>query len=239
MIDFHWLNCTVWALILCGFSTAASAQVENCGDGVDNDGDGLIDCYDGDCQGSGDCEGFFFNPPEPECGYRPAPLEEVELGQLFKTDEGRYPIDQRAGVVVGDLDGDGVAELVSRDNGPPRIQIFDGATGALKQSILTPTTHPFGQLAIADVDRDGVGDIFHCEFYGRLARYEFGNPNAIWRTGNYVGDDNLVSTPQIADINQDGTPEILVGDRIFDALTGVRYVDGRLHGKRRCLQRGQ
>ena len=202
------------------------AQETNCGDGIDNDGDGLIDCYDDDCQGVGDCEDFFFNPPEPDCGFTPPELDEIELNLLFKTDETRFPIDQRAGVVVGDLDCDGVAELVSRDNNPPRIQIFDGATGELKQSIVTPTTHPFGQLAIADVDGDCMGDIFHVEYTGRLARYEFGNPNAVWRTGNYVGDDVIVSTPQLADINQDGIPEVYVGDRIFDALTGERYADG-------------
>lgn len=197
-----------------------------CSDGIDNDGDGLIDCYDGDCQGVGECEDFFFNPPVPDCGFTPPELEEIELNLLFQTDESTYPIDQRAGVVVGDLDGDGIAELVSRDNGPPRIQIFDGATGELKQSIVTPTTHPFGQLAIADVDEDGIGDIFHIEYTGVLARYEFGNPNAVWRTANNIGDDNLVSTPQIADINQDGVPEVYVGDRIFNALTGERLIDG-------------
>ena len=202
------------------------AQETNCGDGVDNDGDGLIDCFDSDCRGIGNCADFFFNPPVPECGFTPPELDEIKLNLLFKTDEARYPVDQRAGVVVGDLDGDGIAELVSRDNGPPRIQIFDGATGALKQSIVTPTTHPFGQLAIADVDEDGLGDIFHLEYTGRLARYEFGNPNAVWRTANNVGDDVVVSTPQLADINQDGTPEVYVGDRIFDALTGTRLIDG-------------
>ncbi|MEL7162420.1 MAG: VCBS repeat-containing protein, partial [Bacteroidota bacterium] len=31
---------------------------------------------------------------------------------------------------------------------------------------------------------------------------------------------------QLGDINQDGRPEVYVGDRIFDALTGIRYVDG-------------
>jgi len=50
----------------------------------------------------------------------PPELEEIELNLLFETDETQYPIDQRAGVVVGDLDGDGIAELVSRDNSPAR-----------------------------------------------------------------------------------------------------------------------
>jgi hypothetical protein len=212
--------------LFCLYLSVLTGQETACGDGVDNDGDGLIDCFDGDCQGISGCEDFFFNPPVPDCGFTPPELEEIELNLLFNTDESQYPIDQRAGVVVGDLDGDGIAELVSRDNGPARIQIFDGATGALKQSIVTPQSHPFGQMAIADVDEDGLGDIFHIEYTGVLARYEFGNPNPVWTTANGIGDDNNVSTPQIADINQDGIPEVYVGDRIFDAITGTRLIDG-------------
>ncbi|OAV44106.1 hypothetical protein A3850_006155 [Lewinella sp. 4G2] len=204
-------------------------QTENCGDGIDNDGDGLIDCYDGDCQGVAGCEDFFFNPPTPECGFSPPELEEVELGLLFETDQAAFPIDQRSGVVIGDMNGDGIPDLVSRDNSPARIQIFSGDDGRILQSILTPRTHPFGQTAIADVDRDGLGDVFQMEYTGQLARYEFGNPNAVWRTGRNVGDDNSVSIPQIADVNQDGRPEVYVGDRVFDAITGVRYVDARIN----------
>jgi len=212
--------------VLCLNLSVLCGQESNCGDGIDNDGDGLIDCYDGDCQGVAGCEDFFFNPPVPVCGFMPPELDEIELNLLYQTDEALFPIDQRAGVVVGDLDGDGIAELISRDNNPARIQIFDGATGEIKQSIVTPGTHPFGQIAIADVDENGLGDMFHLENNGILARYEFGNPNAVWRTANGIGDDNNVTTPQIADINQDGIPEVYVGDRIFDAITGIRYVDG-------------
>ncbi len=216
----------VFTVAICGCFNSISAQETACGDGIDNDGDGLIDCYDQDCSGINGCEDFFFNPPVPVCGYTPPELEEIELNLVYQTDESQYAIDQRAGVVVGDLDGDGIAELVSRDNNPARIQIFDGATGMLEQSIVTPTTHPFGQIAIADVDENGIGDLFQVETGGILARYEYGNPNAIWRTANGIGDDNNVSTPQIADINQDGIPEVYIGDRIFNAITGERYVDG-------------
>ncbi|MFK8165471.1 MAG: HYR domain-containing protein [Lewinella sp.] len=209
------------SLVLCQENTIGA-----CGDGIDNDGDGLIDCYDGDCAGISGCEDFFFGQPEPDCNFEPPELDEIELNLLFQTDETQYPIDQRAGVVVGDMNGDGVPDLISRDNNPARIQLFSGDDGRILQSIVTPSSHPFGQIAIADVDADGLGDMFHIEYTGVLARYEFGNPNAVFRTANNIGDDNSVSTPQLADINQDGIPEVYVGDRIFNALTGQRYIDG-------------
>ncbi|WP_020566762.1 HYR domain-containing protein [Neolewinella persica] len=214
-------------LILFFFAPSlAFSQETNCGDGIDNDGDGLIDCFDDDCAGIASCEDFFFGQPEPDCNYQPPELEEIRLNLLFKTDEVRYPIEQRCGVMVGDMNGDGVPDLVARDNNPARIHIFSGDDGRILQSIVTPSTHPFGQVAIADVDADGLGDVFHIESTGGLARYEFGNPNAVWRTANNVGDDNVVSTPQLADINQDGVAEVFVGKRIFNALTGLRYANG-------------
>ena len=215
---------TLFICLLAG--TNLTAQTEICNNGIDDDGDGLIDCFDPDCQGQANCEDFFFNPPVPDCGFEPPELEEVELDLLFKTDETRYPIDQRSGVFIGDMNGDGIPDLVSRDQNPRRIQIFSGDDGRILQSIPTGGSSAFGQTAIADVDGNGLGDVFHVETPGRLVRYEFGTATPIWRTGNGIGDDNNVSTPQIADINEDGRPEVYVGDRIFDALTGVRYVDG-------------
>ncbi len=208
-------------------SVSISAQTaEICNNGRDDDGDGLIDCFDPDCRGIGNCSEFFFGQAVADCGFTPEPLADFQLNLLFRTDEVRFPIDQRAGVFIGDMNGDGVPDLVSRDNGPPRLQIFSGDDGRILQSIVTPATHPFGQTALADVDANGRGDIFQIETGGRLARYEFGNPDAVWRTANDIGDDNDVSTAQIADINQDGRPEVYVGNRIFDALTGNRLVAG-------------
>ncbi|MEM9835352.1 MAG: HYR domain-containing protein [Bacteroidota bacterium] len=199
------------------------AQVEVCNDEMDNDGDGLIDCFDPDCYGLAGCENFFIGQPAPDCEFTPPPIDMIELIELFRTDEVSFPIDQRAGVYIGDMNCDGIPDLVSRDNNPARIQIFSGDDGRILQSIPTGNSQAFGQVAIADVDRDGKGDIFHVEFNARLARYEFGNNSPVWRTGNNSTNDNSVGTPQIADINGDGIPEVYVGGRVYDAITGTLY----------------
>ena len=49
------------------FSSTIWAQ-EICNNGVDDDGDGLIDCYDtGDCSADPSCANFFFGQAIPSC----------------------------------------------------------------------------------------------------------------------------------------------------------------------------
>ena len=48
------------------YQAGANAQELNCNDGVDNDGDGLTDCFDGDCIGTNDCKDFYWGQPVPE-----------------------------------------------------------------------------------------------------------------------------------------------------------------------------
>ncbi|HEY9008916.1 MAG TPA: hypothetical protein VIM75_22430, partial [Ohtaekwangia sp.] len=45
--------------LLVVFNIYAYAQETNCGDGIDNDGDGFVDCFDGDCRGNSLCKDFY------------------------------------------------------------------------------------------------------------------------------------------------------------------------------------
>ena len=46
--------------ILTRVTFPASSQSETCNNGIDDDGDGLVDCFDGDCSLDTDCDGSFF-----------------------------------------------------------------------------------------------------------------------------------------------------------------------------------
>lgn len=46
----------LFLLALLFISVINQAQEVNCGDGIDNDGDGLIDCYDSECYNSSECD---------------------------------------------------------------------------------------------------------------------------------------------------------------------------------------
>ena len=200
---------------------------EICDNEIDDDGDGLIDCYDPDCSSFSACQDFFVTSEELDpCNYEPPVVDSFGFELVFITDSIAAPIDQRSGVMVGDMDGDGIAELVGKDNNPARIHIYSGLDGTVKQTIVTGNNHPFSQTCIADVDRDGLGDIFITEGSNQLARYEFGNAAAVWKTANNIGTNSTHTTPQVADFNHDGIPEVYVGKRIFNALTGVRLAIG-------------
>ncbi|MFK7981005.1 MAG: FG-GAP-like repeat-containing protein, partial [Saprospiraceae bacterium] len=202
--------------------------MEDCFNEYDDDGDGLVDCYDDDCAGVGVCDSFIYQYTNlPDCQFvPPTTMGEFKIDKTYQTDFINYPIDQRSGVFVGDMDSDGIPDLVGKDPSPGRIQIFNGTDGSIKQSIVIPTNSPFSQPTIADVDRDGNGDIFVMVNGNQLRRYEYGNPNVVWQTGNQIGDVSTHSSAQVADLDQDGTPEVYVGNRIFNAITGTRLAIG-------------
>ncbi|MEP0937168.1 MAG: Ig-like domain-containing protein, partial [Cyclobacteriaceae bacterium] len=212
--------------------TVSSGPVEVCNNGIDDDGDGLIDCYDSDCYGMGDCEDFFYGQNTPTCFNPPAVLPEFTLEEVFRSDNVNSGFDQRSGVMVGDMDDDGIAEIVTHDRTDDEILIFSGLNGEIKQTISqNGGAHQFAMVALGDVDGDGLGDILVTEGSNSNAvirRYEYsasgnqtGSSNAIFTTAQLVGTRVNYSSPQLADFDEDGSPEVYVGANIFNAETGA------------------
>ena len=207
---------------------------EQCGNGCDDDLDGLFDAFDPDCACSPEllCGTFVRLCPEP-CEYEPRP-DDFDLEELWRLQ------DVSTGDVlpiVGDVDGDCFpdicqvrVDLLTLDS---RLGVYDGRTGALK-AVGPTTVYNFAQPALADVDGDGMAELFAMQGGGnpRLTRFDWvaGNLVETWESSTqvraYTTDAGLGFAPALADFNQDGRPEVYIGNQIFDSQTGLELANG-------------
>ncbi|MEM1320597.1 MAG: PA14 domain-containing protein, partial [Bacteroidota bacterium] len=176
--------------------------VEDCNNETDDDGDGLIDSFDPDCPCD---EEEFFGQCDPDCQYTPTTPPTFDIAQEWQSDSAVITL---APMVAGDLDGDGMTEIVAVKATPAgtwsqanNIMIFDGATGALKYRPNTLNIlYKNKGMAIADADRDGRGEIYYLIAYEagatlrrRIACYEY-NPSLTNPAGTGTGSFALVWT---------------------------------------------
>ncbi|OHX66262.1 Ig-like domain-containing protein [Flammeovirga pacifica] len=207
--------------------TIILAQSEICDNGIDDDNDGLIDCFDPDCTNFPGCDGFYFGNDTASCQVIPPIVPNFNIVPKFSTDPNVAKIEQRSGVMVADLDLDSIPELIGKNmpkGEPGEINIFSGANGELLQQIIEKgNTHAYTQVAVADVDKNGLGDIFVNE-NRILRRYEYRTDRFIAEASNQEKNTSNMQTPQIADFDGDGVPEVYVGNAIYNSLTLARLV---------------
>ena len=141
---------------------------ELCDNGLDDDGDGLIDCYDPDCCATEFCENNYYNECPIDCDYEPNStviLMEVEWESTGTQNWCSYNTP-----ITGDIDGDGVPEVIGKpctgisapsSGAYPNLLIVDGASGIIEDEITTPAFYYLMDgPAIADVDFNGYAEIF-------------------------------------------------------------------------------
>jgi hypothetical protein len=198
--------------------------------GEDDDGDGLVDedFPDVDGDGQADCV-------DRDCAVDPAParseLDEACTGGEFG---GTPPVDPwswtiewqwRGGNVystpaVGDLDGDGVPEIVfTHDGYGSSLQVLDGASGAEVWSV--PGIDNQSGVALGDVDLDGSPEIIATTgscFTAHTVQAYSASGALEWSTAIGTACETY---PAIADLEGDGDVEIVVNDYILDGATGA------------------
>lgn len=202
----------------------AAQTVEDCSNGIDDDGDGLIDCYDQDCTCSGQCDDFYYTTCNADCFFLPN-CDTISLGVQWvgQAETGTY-----SPLVAGDMDGDGIPEIVTYRVEGTEIYIINGATGATKVQIASPTILSGGTApAMADLDNDGFGEfvivgndrILRC--YSHTGALEFASTVQVGYGSRYS-----FSVPNIADFDHDGWAEVNIGNQVFSGQTGALLASG-------------
>lgn len=183
--------------------------------------------------------GTFADRPEEDYRQRgadgPAPDRLLLGGPEGFQLEGGFP-EQRtrtSGAVFADLDGDGDQDLVVarnlRQDGLPGTHIFENREGAFHAHEVQEAPQGARSVGILDYDADGLLDLFIVE-----DRWQGGSSVLLRNTGDFkfvAGEAGLPDDVHglgvgVADLNEDGRPDIFVGgsNRLF---VGIEQGDFR------------
>ena len=193
---------------------------EVCGNGIDDDGNGLIDCYDPACCASGMCNDQYYNVCPDDCTFN-VTNNNFDAKLKFQTTDA-YSLTSTP--ITGDIDADGIPEILVHQGGNgmtgnDKFSILNGATGqqevvlTLSQAAVNPAIP-----AIADIDGDGSAEIF---IYGDMnsTLHRFEHDGSLTATTQIVGANDFVRAVNVADFDQDGQDEIYLANVILDANT--------------------
>ena len=209
--------------LMTALALSVLAQESNCGDGIDNDGDGFIDCFDSNCANSVICKDFYVGR-DKLCQVPPTGVAKFEMKLGAKSPD--RTTWTSGTMVVGDLDNDGIPEVVTLHQDNKKIYILDGRDLTIKYPLggtITGTAEYFDHT-IGNVKRDNCGDIFIAEkdggtFY--ISSYDCKGVQQ-WRVPIY----GQPITMGLADFDEDGKVELYYRNEILDAETGLRLVKG-------------
>jgi len=178
----------ILATVLSFFSITAVAQFEDCTNGIDDDGDGDIDCFDANCASSPFCQSFESNCTDgidndgdglPDC---------LDSDCRFSGD---CPVESDCNNGIDD-DGDG---------------FFDYYDGDCLNDPSNPNTYI---TSVADCEVRPQGNVFDIEVE--------------WQSD--ARTSGVYSVPTVADLDQDGIPEIISTNERGRSMTILRGSDG-------------
>ncbi len=132
-------------------SFKALSQESSCNDGVDNDGDGFIDCFDSDCSASAECKDFYVGG-DKLCQATPLSFPQFEMKSNTQSpDRTTHTLGR---MVIGDLDRDGIPEVVTLHPDDKKLYILNGNTLTVKYSANITATAEYYDHAIGNIKDD-------------------------------------------------------------------------------------
>ena len=152
-------------------------------------------------------------------------------------------------VFAGDIDGDGITEILSMNIKTNRIYIFDGRDGTIVGTIeLEKNVAIYGYwlpILICDVNKNGKAEIFVVGYHTNpiVRLYEVSSAagvrpmtfNTIWSHSYKIVNDPTSEAysntmPVVADLDGDGIPEFIAGNHIINSKTGLSMAQMALSG---------
>ncbi|MBA4054321.1 MAG: hypothetical protein C0490_06390, partial [Marivirga sp.] len=197
------------------------AQETNCGNGIDDDGDGFIDCFDSNCASSVSCKDFYVGR-DKLCQVPPTGVAKFEMKLGSKSPNRTNWSSTR--IVAGDLDNDGIPEVVTLHHDDKKLYILDGRDLSIKYTGTITGTAEYFDHAIGNVNSDNCAEIFIAEKDGGIfyiSSYDCTGV-LIWRKA--ISGQPI--TMGLADFDEDGKVELYYRNEILDATTGTRLVKG-------------
>ena len=188
----------------------------DCSDGMDDGGDGFIDCYDMDCHGNNSCTSFFFGN-NVVCSDDPN-ITDFQVGLQWASND--QTANSHASPIIGDLDQDGIPEVVVNNKHARTVTILNGEDGSIYRQ-LNLGWGPENVMAMANVLRNDCAYIFVYEDAGNNMVMLDCDLNTIWSARQ-----NEIGNPAFADFNQDGVAELYHRNEIRNATNGTILVDG-------------
>lgn len=133
-------------------------------------------------------------------------------------------------VGAGDLDGDGLAELVTAHGFPDQLEVRRAlAPGVFAQPQVQPSTRPLSWCAVADLDGDDAADVVSARdgLFGSLGWHR-GRGTGSLRPALAFGSGQGSGTEQVlvADLDLDGRPDLVTAGAGSSELT-VLFRQGR------------
>lgn len=138
---------------------------------------------------------------------------------------------------LADMDSDGIPEIVvgfgdyANETGPKGVMVMNILSSPLQGWPVTIPNSIYGASAIGDLNQDGIPEIVICTVASEIYAFHYDGTVVSGFPVQVSSDpDSLInSSPAIADIDNDGEPEIMVCSEIgnqVEAYLHIRNADG-------------
>ncbi|MFN0151815.1 MAG: FG-GAP-like repeat-containing protein [bacterium] len=151
-----------------------------------------------------------------ESGYLRA-LDGATGAELFTVDDPALYINVAASIAVGDIDNDGLPEILAVDETTLRLIAFENdGTFKWRSDDIEPVN--WGAPSIADIDQDGTPEIV-------IGRQALNNDGTLRWTGTGGIGAVVFNSPIsiVADVDADGSPNVVAGNTVYAADGTIAY----------------